>query len=271
MKFKKLRKIYRIVFPLYTTEEQKFENNLRLNNKIKDFSKHTNSYQITLNNDHKLIIRGHKHSDYDVFMQIFNFEEYKLILSLLNNNSSLNAGEKVFIDAGANVGYTTVYFSHFFNFDKIVSIEPSIDNIKVFNQNIEKLKNFKDITVIQKALAHTENLTFNLDTSFRDQKDWSIATLEDSKGTIEGITINEIIKANNLKNITLLKIDIEGAERFIFNKSNDLSFLNIVKILAVEIHDEYKIRDEIYSLLREYNFTLFESGELTVAINNRFI
>ena len=67
MKFKKLRKIYRIVFPLYTTEEQKFENNLRLNNKIKDFSKHTNSYQITLNNDHKLIIRGHKHSDYSVF------------------------------------------------------------------------------------------------------------------------------------------------------------------------------------------------------------
>jgi FkbM family methyltransferase len=183
----------------------------------------------------------------------------------------LKVTESVFIDAGANVGYTTVYFSQLYNFDKIFAIEPSIENIKILKQNIEKLYNLKNITVYQKALAHTENSTFNIDKSFRDQKDWSIATVEDPSGNIEGITINEIITSNNLKHITLLKIDIEGAERFIFNKENDLTFLNIVKVLAVEIHDEYNIREEVYDLLIKNNFIIFESGELTVAINKKFI
>lgn len=271
MKFKKARKIYRILFPMQITEERIFENNLSNNNKIKNFIKENDSYQVSLENNQKLIIRDHNHSDYDVFKQIFNFEEYKLILTLLNNNPSLNNDENVFIDAGANVGYTTVYFSQFFKFDRIFSIEPSIENVQILNQNIEQLENFNKITVFQNALSHIENAAFKLDTSFRDQKDWSISTIEDPIGNVQGITLNEIIKIYNLKHITLLKIDIEGAERFIFKNENDLSFLDIVKVLALEIHDEYKIRAEICDLLLENNFTIFESGELTVAVNKKYI
>lgn len=269
MKFKKARKIYRILFPLRLSEEILFENKIKANDKIKNFIKNNNIYEITLLNNYKVFFRGHKHSDYEVFKQIFNFEEYKLILSLLHNNPSLNKVEKIFIDAGANIGYTTVYFSQLYNFDKMYVIEPSLDNVNILKQNIDKLDNFKDIIVYQKALANKENVTFKLDSNFRDQKDWSISTVEDPNGNVEGITIGEIIKHNDLKNITLLKIDIEGAERFIFTKENDLSFLNIVKILAIEIHDEYNIREEIYELLIKNNFTIFESGELTIAINKK--
>lgn len=271
MKFKKVRKIYRILFPLKMSEQKIFENNLQHNNKIKDFVKKNNAYEISLNTNHKLIIRNSKHSDYEVFKQIFNYEEYKIVLSLLKNNISLNNDEKIFIDAGANVGYTTVYFSQLFNFDKIFSIEPSKDNVNILKQNIEKLDVYKNITVYQKALTHKENTNFNLDTNFRDHKDWSISTIEDPNGNIEGITINEIIIAHNLTHITMLKIDIEGAERFIFNNESDLSFLNIVKVLALEIHNEYNIREGIYHLLIEKEFTIFESGELTIAVNRKYI
>ncbi len=115
-------------------------------------------------------------------------------------------------------------------------------------------------------------MSFELENIFRDRKDWAFTTKEINNGTILGITINEIVKNNKLKNITFLKIDIEGAERFIFDKENNLSFLKITKIIAIEIHDEFNIRETIYSILKENNFILFEtSGELTIAINKYFL
>lgn len=271
MKFKKARKIYRVLFPMQNSKQESFENNLYGNKKIKNFSKKNDLYEVTLFNNSKLIMRNCDHSDYSVFKQIFNFEEYKLILSLLNYNAVLNNDEKIFIDAGANVGYTTTYFSQLFNFDKIISIEPSVDNLKILQQNIKHLTNFDKITVYQNALTNVENKNFTLDNSFRDCKDWSISTVESANGEVKGITLNEIIISNNLQHISLLKIDIEGAERSIFNKESNLDFLKIVKVLAIEIHDEYNIREEINNLLIESHFIIFESGELTVGINEKYI
>ena len=68
-----------------------------------------------------------------------------------------------------------------------------------------------------------------------------------------------------------MKIDIEGAERFIFDNNNDLSFLKKTKIIAIEIHDEYNIREEIISILKENQFLLLESGELTIGINKSLL
>ena len=138
-------------------------------------------------------------------------------------------------------------------------------------RNINFLPNTDHIKVYKNALSEKENKTFELENSFRDGKDWSTATTENVNGTIAGITINEIIQENNIKRIAVLKIDIEGAERFLFKKENNLEFLKITQIIALEIHDEYQVRDLIYSILRENNFFLLESGELTIGINKTFI
>jgi len=72
--------------------------------------------------------------------------------------------------------------------------------------------------------------------------------------------------------IDILKIDIEGAERFVFaNKESAEKFLPLVKFIVLEIHDEYNIRDSTCSLLAKFNFSFFESGEFTIAVNNTLI
>lgn len=272
MKFKKLRKIYRILFPIDITQQEYFQNQLIQNSLVANVEKkNDNLFYLTLANDLKVIVRGKDHSDYSVFKQIFNFEEYKLIYTLLKNNPSFLKNESVFVDAGANVGFTTMYFSHFLNFKKIICIEPSIDNVQILKENIKTLDNNDAITVYQRALTNNLNANFSLDTSFRDQKDWSITTTENELGDIKGITISELIEKHDLKEITVLKIDIEGAERFIFNTDNDLSFLKIVKIVAIEIHDEFNIREAINEILISNSFIIFESGELTIGINKSTI
>ena len=57
------------------------------------------------------------------------------LLRLKNNRSFLN-DESVLIDAGANVGYTTMYFSDLLNFKKTICIEPSLDNILILKEQL---------------------------------------------------------------------------------------------------------------------------------------
>ena len=85
-------------------------------------------------------------------------------------------------------------------------------------------------------------------------------------------TKNEEI--NNLytestKVVDLLKIDIEGAEAKLFN---NIKFLNIleknVKILAIEVHEDFIKYIEVENILKNLNFLFFHSGELIIAINN---
>ena len=269
MKLLKLRKVYRIFFPRILSRSEIFENRLKKNKDVIFFEKKGHLYKLSLKNGIKLILRNESFSDYLVLHQIFCFKEYKIVLGLINLNEFFSE-PKIIIDAGANVGYTSVFFAHNLENSKIYAIEPSSENASIFIENISFLKNNQNILLYQKALSHKPGMTYTIDRDFRDGKDWSIATKPDVMGEVLGISLDEIIKEHNLKYITVLKIDIEGAERFIFDPQNDLSFLDITKILCLEIHDEYGIRDSIYNLLKKNNFILFESGELTIGINKKY-
>lgn len=105
-------------------------------------------------------------------------------------------------------------------------------------------------------------------------EDWGKSFKEqtnESSNTIQGFTISEIIDQSYHQFIDLLKIDVGGAERFIFNKEiSDLNFLKITRCIAIAIHDEFDIREEINQILNDYNFALFKVGELTIGIKNGY-
>ncbi len=205
-------------------------------------------------------------SDYNVFNQILIQEEYYPIVDIIRTN---NISIKNLMDIGANIGLTSFYLHDFFDSLKIICIEPDEHNFDVLNKNLSHIYN-ENLTTIKAALWYKQE-RLSSDNSFRDGKEWSLtfsAGEESNTDNIRGITFNELIIDLNLETIDILKIDIEGAERFIFDKKlNDLSFLNRTKIIALEIHDEFGIRDDIYKILLQYNFVLQNSGELTIGIN----
>lgn len=268
---KKIKQIAKIILSKKLNEIQYFEQKLATNDVVKSFKKIDDLYyEVELISNDKVVIRNQMHSDYSVFKQIFNEQEYGLILKtfLLNENFK---GEKIIIDAGANVGYTTTYFSNNLDNVRVFAVEPSEKNAEVFLKNTSYLKNKNAVVLYQNALSDKENQFFETESNFRDGRDWSITTKEVANGTLKGITIDEIIRTNDLQYISLLKIDIEGAERFIFTKENDLSFLNKTQVIAIEIHDEFNIRETIHTILKEHQFFLFESGELTIGINKSML
>ena len=270
MRFKKLRKIYRILFPEKLSTIARFERKLSTNSEVTCVEKIGGLYRVLLKNNLSVYLRDYSSSDYLVLEQIFNDKEYQIILSILKLNK--NEDETIIIiDAGANVGYTTLFFTNYLKNTKIYSVEPSAENVYVLKKNVEAIENSNRVKIYENGLGHKRGLLFDLNRNFRDGNDWAITTSEALDGSIIGITIEEIIEQNGLKSIDFLKIDIEGAERFIFDISSNVDFLSITKLIAIEIHDEYEVRARIEAILKENHFILMESGELTIGINTRII
>jgi hypothetical protein len=107
---------------------------------------------------------------------------------------------------------------------------------------------------------------------FRGGGDWAKKTNVASEVTnLKSINIQTIIETNSLDIIDLLKIDIEGAERYIFESEHSCSFLNQTRVLALEIHDEFNIREDIYRILKKFSFLILNVGETTFAINKKLV
>ncbi len=259
----KAKKIYRIIFPENVNSDEFFVKTLKMTPSFLSLQRNKNIYLLELSSGLKLAIRNKEHSDFDVYRQIFVNHEYGIFSNLVNYNFKKEG--LIIIDAGANVGYTSLYFSRLFKSCKIFAIEPSPDNFELLRANMEM--NSLDVKLYNNALAEVEGKKFEIGNDFRDSKDWSITTNESINGEIDGITIQQIINENEIQYISILKIDIEGAERFLFRSGVDLAYLKITKLIAIEIHDEFYIREKINSILQVNGFILFTTGELTIGIN----
>lgn len=229
----------------------------RQNNKVLN---NTDSYEIE-NLDFNILLRKNG-SDIEVYNQIMVDKEYQIILDYFNINS---IRPKLIIDCGANIGLTSLVFAIQYKEANIISVEPDQGN---FLQLVNNTKKFKNIFPFQNAIW-SSNIKLNIDRNYRDGKDWSIRTVKhktNSDQIIESITISQLIDSSGFKEVDLLKIDVEGAEKNLFKDKNTCDFLAKTKCIAVEIHDEIADRLHIYSMLKQFGFILINSGELTIGI-----
>lgn len=207
-------------------------------------------------------------SDSDVFQQIILEQEYQFVTELISKN---NIEVKTIVDAGANVGYTAIYLSHFYKNAQLMALEPNENTFRRLKHNVE-LNKVPNIILHQKGLWG-KNAYLKADNSFRDGQAWSFRleeTTNESEKLFEVTSMNSLMELHQLVSIDFLKIDVEGGEKEIFNSEADLSWLSAVKVIAIEIHDEFDCREDIETILKK-QFDLSYSGELTIGINKKCI
>lgn len=202
-------------------------------------------------------------SDLKVFRQIIINEEFKNVVQLIHQH---DIKIKNVIDAGANIGLTTLYLKEHFPETEILCIEPDASNQAQLSQHIA-LNNLTEVDLIRGGVW-SHNSWLNIDNTFRDGLEWSrrLQPTENERGSIPVYSINHILAEKQWESINLLKMDIEGAEEMIFSESADLSFLSKVKVIAIEIHDMFEAGHRIVEALHNYNFKIYFSGELVIGI-----
>jgi FkbM family methyltransferase len=206
-------------------------------------------------------------SDSRVYEQILQFDEYKNVLELV---SKYKIPIHTMIDAGANVGFTSMYFKSQFNDLRVIALEPSLNVFNKLKRNIT-INKLTNIVLLQKGLW-SKTTRLKADRTFRDGEDWSFRIVEASENEladIETYSISDLIEKYQLDIIDFLKMDIEGGEKAVFE--GDVSWLNQVRIIAIEIHDEFDCREHIENTLIDKGFELTHSGELTIAVNTEIV
>lgn len=212
-------------------------------------------------------------SDKFVFNQIFVIEEYKSVVEFMLQFKKETTGWNI-IDGGANIGLTTLYFHQNLPNAKIVSVEPDKDNYEMIKNNM-RLNNFSVNGNLLNAGLWSKNTHIKTERSFRDGEDWSVIVKEtdNPENALKAYTISDIIEQNfNGEIIDLLKLDIEGSEKFIFEAEAEVNrFLPKIRFVIIEIHDEMNCRENIYTQLAKNNFKYFNSGESTIGFNTNLV
>jgi FkbM family methyltransferase len=222
---------------------------------IQFISNKTNKIKIN-NIKHFVTLRPHT-SDFPLFIEIFVKEKY---------NVPINFYPSVFIDGGANIGLTTVFFKNKFPHLKIIAVEPDPENFSILQCNVSK---YSDVHLIQSGIWNNK-IYANL--SDNKQGNWAIRLEETpkNKDSIETITIDEIMCNYNIAVIDILKLDIETAERQLFT-SNYSSWLPKTKMIIIELHDRLQrgcaktFFDAISSTF--YNYSFYQKDENSIIIN----
>ncbi len=205
--------------------------------------------------NHPFSLRNNPY-DYATFEEVLLREDYNLNLGFV---------PKTIIDAGANIGLTSVYLASKYPTAKIVSLEPEHGNFQMLVQNAA---NYENIMPVEAGVWNKKALL-----AIKDNGGGNNAfTVEEvpakNESTIQAFSIAAIMQQNGWKKIDLLKMDIEGSEKVVFESDVD-SWLPFTRVLVIELHERMVpgCSAAVFSALDKYQFSRVEKGENIICTN----
>lgn len=139
---------------------------------------------------------------------------------------------------------------------RIIAIEPEETNYELLCKNTENIKN---ILALKTGLWNKE-VNLEIKDIGLGKFGFIVEEVEEGKG-IKSESINSLMLKYNIEFIDILKLDIEGSEKEVFEKNNE--WLKKVGILVIELHDRMKegCAKSLFTVLTNYDYDFELSGE----------
>jgi FkbM family methyltransferase len=168
------------------------------------------------------------------------------------------------IDAGAHVGFATLFYANRWPNARIIAIEPEARNCELLHMNCSSYPN---VTIIQGALWYERT---RLRIINPDAQSWSFRVAECSERQsalrpVEAYSVSDLLKIGGKPRISLLKVDIEGSELDVF-ANNSQSWLDKVDAILIELHDRFRpgSRHAFENAVERRQVERFRQGEYDV-------
>jgi FkbM family methyltransferase len=190
-------------------------------------------------------------SDEWLLYQIFSRKQYHIKLPKIHT----------IIDLGANIGLASLYFKLLYPDALIIGVEPDTNNYDLLVKNTRHLDR---VILYNNAISSVSGHGYLYQPN--DLQPWAIRSSVNKPetpviGTVEFVTIPQILKNHHLDTIDILKIDIEGAEALLFDNNYE-EWLPCVQNIIIEIHDDIyrgagqKFFRAIHKCFGEYQFSI---------------
>jgi FkbM family methyltransferase len=223
----------------------------------------------------KFHFRSNSVGDAGVVDQIFRAADYQIhpdarFQTLVRYIATQAAGGKrpLVIDAGANIGASSVYFALQYSSGRVVAVEPEKGNADLLRRNCEGL----DIVVHEAALGAEAGTAFLSDPG---HSDWGFRVGESGGVPVSVVSVPELLaEAEALQLFPLIcKIDIEGGEAALFAKNT--AWVDRFALIIIELHDwlfpgEGNSRNFLRAIAAN-DFDFMYRGENAFCFNNRLL
>jgi FkbM family methyltransferase len=170
-------------------------------------------------------------------------------------------GETV-IDVGGHIGIFTLHTAtKVGTTGRVIAVEPSPDNFRMLNKNV-KSNRLKNVTPVCTALADLEGTgKLFLDGSGRHSL---LSRGADEYVETPMITLDQLIENQQLKQIDLLKIDVEGSEMKVLKGGANTLKNKIKRLVIASYHyptEVEEITEYLKSVAPRFNVKVFTSRE----------
>jgi FkbM family methyltransferase len=162
-------------------------------------------------------------SDISLFRDIVLNKEYEW---------ELPAAPRVIVDAGANIGLSSIFYANRYPEARIICVEPEPFNALMLRKNMAYYPNS---VVVEAALWNKNEPVSIVDPGLGE---WGFRTIPKGSSA-RGITVDRLMDQCSIDYIDLLKADIEGAEREVFE--NPSKWIDRLGAIVIEPHDRFKV------------------------------
>jgi FkbM family methyltransferase len=177
-------------------------------------------------------------SDYYVLRDLFEDQEYEQV-QLFDLPQS-----PTIIDLGGNIGLSVRWFLTRYPAARITVLEPDPTNLDLLKMNCRDAIAAGQVNAIQ-AFAAAADGQAGID---RSDLAWGFKmAAQAGKELIPCISMPTLLRTCGVDQVDLLKVDIEGAERELFE--NCRHWIGRVRNIAVETHPPYTV-DDLYNALK---------------------
>lgn len=188
-------------------------------------------------------------SDISVFYQVFFQDSYKL---------DYPSPVEAIIDCGANIGLSSIFYSLHFPQAKIIALEPEENN---FNLLVKNCRPYENIIPLKAGIW---NKRTGLEVINKTGQPWEMQVVESHapNADVEAVSVPCLLEKYNLKKIDILKIDIEGSEKELFETGSE-KWLPLTKTLIIELHDHYRrgAARSFFRAVHRYEYTMLKRRE----------
>jgi FkbM family methyltransferase len=166
------------------------------------------------------------------------------------------------IDAGANIGTSSIYFAQRYPRARIIALEPEPSNFALLCRNVEP---YPTITPVPAALwNHGGEISLgHPNPGASAQEKWAFTTHEGPGDRVRAVTLRALMREMDIRSVDVLKVDIEGAEKEVFEACD---WMDAVRCIMIELHDRLRpgCSDAVNAAAQE--FSRLERGEVTLYV-----
>jgi FkbM family methyltransferase len=175
---------------------------------------------------------------------------------------NLDCEPRFIIDAGANIGLSSIVLATRYPSCKIVALEVDGANFELLCKNVRPYPN---VQPVKKALWSTDG---SVKISNPTAEAWAfqvVSAEHDDPDAIAAISLKTLLEESGAKEISLLKLDIEGAELDIL-KGQPENWIGSTRVLAIELHDRFRpgCSDALENMLTGRQYREYQQGEYRV-------